>query len=262
MKQRIWTLVAFLAVTAAVAAQDAPKVNGKTAVQWGKQLQSMNEEQRIQAAAALEEMGKNAKPAGAALIRALGDRNPDVHVKVAAALTAIGKDAVPALTQVVRGKDEDSRVRAIQILGQIGPDAKSAMSTLSAAVKDRSVLVREQAADAIDKIKGDATPRAKGSRIGDFAGVWSGRAEPNSSFPNAQMRLEFNAKGEGQMLSRPGGDSNANLDKRFTVTIKSVKDGKVTLPGNWELQLNADGTILTVKLGSGIDRLTYQLKKE
>ncbi|MBI3912217.1 MAG: HEAT repeat domain-containing protein, partial [Armatimonadetes bacterium] len=74
------------------------------------------EDERLQAAAALVKIGKPAVPA---LCAALQDRDEDVRREAAAALVKIGKPAVPALCVALKDESRDVRQKAAAALGEI-----------------------------------------------------------------------------------------------------------------------------------------------
>lgn len=67
------------------------------------------------------------------------------------------REAVPALIETLRDENESAVVRqwAAWSLGQIGPDARGAVPALVEALGDASPNVREAAAEALEKIRGE-----------------------------------------------------------------------------------------------------------
>lgn len=82
----------------------------------------------------------------------LKDRDRYVRMQAAAALGQIGAEArkaVPALTEALTDEDESIRQWAAHALGQIGPEARSAVPALTAALRDDNAFVRLKAAEAV-----------------------------------------------------------------------------------------------------------------
>ena len=81
-----------------------------------------------------------------------------VSNSAAEALGKIGpqtKEVVPALIQALKD-DFGPRSSAATALGEIGPDAKEAVPALAEALKDENYYVRENAAEALEKINIEA----------------------------------------------------------------------------------------------------------
>src|SRR5260370_6816955 len=96
---------------------------------------------RVQAyaAAALKQIGPDAKPAVAALIEVVKKYKDPAHLARLNAIAALGKigpgakEAVPTLAEVAKDKPPMSaaRLAAVTALGQIGPEAKAPLPTLT-----------------------------------------------------------------------------------------------------------------------------------
>ncbi len=85
-------------------------------------------------------------------IRKLNDRDRYVRMQAAAALSQIGADAlkaVPGLIKALADEDESIRQWAGHALGKIGPEAVAAVPALTAALGDENAFVRLKAAEAL-----------------------------------------------------------------------------------------------------------------
>ncbi len=94
---------------------------------------------RLQAAAALEEIGPSAYPAAKALADALFDKSPAVRAKAAEALGQIGpgaEEAIPDLVFALRDKVAFVRRRAAGALGVLRANPKLAVPGLIQALQD------------------------------------------------------------------------------------------------------------------------------
>jgi HEAT repeat protein len=88
------------------------------------------------AADALARIGPASIPA---LLRALGDKDPQVRVRAAQAFSRMGPEAspaVPLLTKALSDPDRGVRRGAAHALGQIGPAAESAIPALAVALSE------------------------------------------------------------------------------------------------------------------------------
>jgi len=127
-----------------------------------EQLKDHRPDARRRAAAALGNIGPEAKDSVPALIKVLSDPEVEVRIKAAIALGRIGaetKAAVPALIEALRDRIKFVRSSAASSLGQIGAEAKAAVPALVKALRDPEVEVRESAARAL----GNIGPEAKDS---------------------------------------------------------------------------------------------------
>jgi HEAT repeat protein len=94
----------------------------------------------------LGEIGPDAKPAVAALVKLLDDPSEEVRHEVLIALGKIGagaKEAVPALIKVLQGSEGPACYGAAYALGRIGPDAEAAKPALLKTLecKDESAVL-------------------------------------------------------------------------------------------------------------------------
>jgi HEAT repeat protein len=87
---------------------------------------------------------------------ALKDSEEEVRLNAVAALQQLGvksKLAVPDLIGVLKDKNEDVRRRAIVTLRILGPEAKEAIAALTAVAKEDAVEnLRAEAKDALEAI--------------------------------------------------------------------------------------------------------------
>lgn len=119
-------------------------------------IKALEDEQvREKVAYALAQMGKEAKAAVPALIKTLQDQKPEVRRAAGSALSAIGPDAVRALADALQSKDPLARKAAANALGSFGRDAQSAVAMLEKAGQDENQAVRDEAAKALKKIRGE-----------------------------------------------------------------------------------------------------------
>jgi HEAT repeat protein len=97
----------------------------------------------------------------AAALPLLRDFLKDDDVKVrrgaVAALRYLGDAAVPVLSQALQDKDWVVRATACRLLGTLGPRARAATPALRALLRDENTVVKEEAADALEKIAPDAS---------------------------------------------------------------------------------------------------------
>ena len=102
---------------------------GKSTGEWVEQLHSRDSAQRLHAA------------------KALGDRGKEAPV------------AVPALADALKDEDAFVRREAAHSLGKFGPEAKPAATALAVALRDRKPDVRKAAAESLKNIDPDAAAR-------------------------------------------------------------------------------------------------------
>jgi HEAT repeat protein len=119
-------------------------------------LNKGDEGTRIQASAALANVGPGAVATVPDLVRAFGDKEPKVRRNVALALRNIGPEAssaIPALARRLRRDEPDEEVRrySAEALGQMrGEDIVSVIPDILKAVKDdKEPTVRQRAVDAL-----------------------------------------------------------------------------------------------------------------
>jgi beta-lactamase regulating signal transducer with metallopeptidase domain/HEAT repeat protein len=87
---------------------------------------------------AVKKVGEEAKPATAALLAFLRDKDTDTQLQTIRALAAIGarKESAVEAGRLLRGKNEQARQEAFQFLQSLGVDAKPAVPALIAVLKD------------------------------------------------------------------------------------------------------------------------------
>jgi hypothetical protein len=99
--------------------------------------------------------------AAAALAKALADPDAGVRMSAALSLAEIGAavkpvapELVAALVKALADPDRAVRSSAAEALGALGPEAKSAADALEKAKQDQDEDVRDNAEEALDKVKG------------------------------------------------------------------------------------------------------------
>jgi hypothetical protein len=125
-----------------------------TPAELSKRLESKDNEVRRKAAQQLSEIGNEAKPALAALLKATKDSDRFVRRFTALALGNLGgeKGAIEALTRLLDDDNQQVRDGAIRSLAKIG---KPALASLSKALEGTSDL-HEKAIEALNAIGPDA----------------------------------------------------------------------------------------------------------
>jgi len=97
--------------------------------------------------------------AGPAVIAALSEVEPaareDVTRAVGAAAAPAAKDLLPPLVEALRNADASVRRGAATVLGAMGKDARAALPDLSALANDPDPGVREAAAQALERVRGE-----------------------------------------------------------------------------------------------------------
>lgn len=114
-----------------------------------KALGDMNPEVRRNAVDALGGLGPEATAAVPDLVLALNDRDMGVRWGSAVALGKIGLQATASLTRALGDASVNVRVGAALSLGRMEPRAKEALPVLIVALNDRDGRVRENAAEAL-----------------------------------------------------------------------------------------------------------------
>ncbi len=110
---------------------------------------------RLEAIAALGELGPDARKAAPALVGVLKVRDDDARLHGVLALGKVGKDAVGPVAAALGDRDADVRYYAVWALGLIGPDAKDKAPDVVKLVGDGSPEVRRKAAFALGRIAPD-----------------------------------------------------------------------------------------------------------
>jgi hypothetical protein len=194
-----------------------------------------------------------------ALLTAARHANPAAE----STLLKLGKNAVPGLTEALSHKDEEQRNTAANILAKIGPDAKGAVGALTAALKDRSRLVRESAALALESIKGSdpKSPREVGYR--DFSGVWSGPLIMDKARAENKCMMFLNLGDRGEGTVSITGSGNTDIDGRYNVMLREIKNGKATFKDDKGfLQNPKDGKISAIWKPPGKIELQFELSRQ
>jgi HEAT repeat protein len=136
----------------------------RTVKDWIHDLQNENHMTRLQAAIALGEMGRTAKPAVEALSQTLlNDSNRLVRAQAAWSLVYVdpkGEEALQALGSATRDPDPAVRIKVVEALGKLGPPAEPAVDELIRLLKDRTPEIRIASAQALASI-GPKAERAK-----------------------------------------------------------------------------------------------------
>ena len=128
-------------------------------------LVSGDADERLRAAEGLSQLGREARDAAVALVRAAGDQTEAVRDCVQATLEDLGpptRETVDALGELLQSASADVAYWAATMLGRLGREASSAADALAAVLSDSPALhVRERAAWALGQIRaGSATVRA------------------------------------------------------------------------------------------------------
>jgi len=128
----------------------------KDATELAVQLDSMNVDQRIAAAAALAHLAREARPAAVRLVRAIGDEHEEVREWVNSALEELGPpdpaDA-EALADLLDDQNQDLGYWAATLLGRLEDKAVKTVPQLASVLSSQAALqVRERAAWALGKI--------------------------------------------------------------------------------------------------------------
>lgn len=111
---------------------------------------------RARAADALKQMGPDAKPAGAALLKAIDDPDPVVKGVALQALDVLAPDLPPDAMAKLESRLPE--IESIRILAKLGPAAASASPKLIALMKSEDPAVRFQAIRALGKIGPSSIP--------------------------------------------------------------------------------------------------------
>lgn len=123
-----------------------PKIDKKALLKrFLKDVESTDENVRLQAIIELADFGPDAQPALGSLINSLGMKNEDIRLNAAITLGKIGKAAVPALAEQLTSDDVDIRYYTLSALGWIGPDAASTAPAVIKALAHPNESVRRKA---------------------------------------------------------------------------------------------------------------------
>jgi HEAT repeat protein len=104
--------------------------------------------------AAARSLGQVGSPATALLKPALSDSDAEVCRTAVEALGWMGPAAVPELTDALKNESPAARRAAARALGRLGPAAESAEAALIEALRDADEQVRQSAAGALGKVRG------------------------------------------------------------------------------------------------------------
>jgi HEAT repeat protein len=144
-------------------------VNGHPKSYWIAALSSEDRITRIDALAALDQMGARAQDAIPELIQLVKTEKDDTTYHSALKLlekllVPLGPEAAPSVPGLVAALQDDNemwkRIWVIELLGKIGPPARDAVPALTeTASKDRYSVVQDRAVEALRKIDpGNARP--------------------------------------------------------------------------------------------------------
>ncbi len=145
---------AIFLVVALVAAGTVSAVaqNGRTFVEWQRDLRDPSPDVRARAAQALATFEHRAVPV---LTSVLNDKEYKVRSNAAEALVKIGPGrVVPSMIEALRSPEVPIRANAAIVLGAFGPAAQGAIPALARALKDANPRVRELAGEALNRIMG------------------------------------------------------------------------------------------------------------
>ncbi len=105
--------------------------------------------------AAVRSLGHIGPPAIAPLKQVLAEGDTLTQLNAVEALGRIGAEAVSALIEAMANQRADVRRHAARALGRLGPAAKTADAALLKAVNDVDPLVRQSAARALKRVRGE-----------------------------------------------------------------------------------------------------------
>ena len=154
MKPTHWPLVLGVAILVAgfpaAWPAPAPGQDGRTLVDWQKDLGDPSPDVRARAAQSMATFEARAVPA---LTSALNDKEYTVRSSAAGALVKIGPGpVVPRMIEALKSPEVPVRANAAVVLGAFGPAAKPAVPALAGALKDTNMRVRELALEALTRI--------------------------------------------------------------------------------------------------------------
>lgn len=183
-------------------------------------LKDKDSDVRRAAAKGLGELGVEAKPAVADLIKATADKDLFVRRFAAEALGNVGpdaKDAVKSLTQLLGDEKTEVQHAAVEALGKLGP---ASIAALTAAVKDtnRDSTVRKKAAQGLARIGPEArkaVPALTDVLTGKIASPKA--AKKGKNLNDDDVRLDA--------ATALGSVAKAE-DKAAITALKSVSEGK------------------------------------
>jgi HEAT repeat protein len=156
-----------------------------------KALQSQKPEVRADAAQKLGALGEAAKPAIPALIAAMRDRQASVSRAVTEALVRFGEDARPGLLALADDPAAWLRCRAVQTLGRL-PSDPSMVAPLMKALEDHDQCVHDKAVEALGRVGDPAVPSLVGSLKNPNPVMRQGAAEALDRMPpEAKERAVF-----------------------------------------------------------------------
>jgi len=131
-------------------------MGSKDVTELSVQLESTNDEQRIEAAEELSYLAEGAQAAALPLVRAVADDNEEVREWVNSALEELGPpevDDAEALANLLSDENADVGYWAATLLGRLESEAASTVPRLASVLNSQAALqVRERAAWALGKI--------------------------------------------------------------------------------------------------------------
>ena len=133
---------------------------------WIGQLQDHDQIFRVDAVQALEAIGPKDQNVVPALAGMLKDEDRTVRMSVVLALCRFGPEAKPAVPQLIRALQDRNRfirAYAAKALGNIGTQDERVMAALISALHDETALVHQAALAAL----GNIDPGAKGASSED-----------------------------------------------------------------------------------------------
>ncbi|MFQ5794448.1 MAG: HEAT repeat domain-containing protein [Candidatus Bipolaricaulia bacterium] len=155
MRKKIlpWILTVLVTLTSPFVAY--PEVNLD---ELNEALGSEDRRTRRSAVKTLEQIVSDPQAVIPILANALRDEDEMVKESVTTILGKIGVDAVPTLIEALQDEDMRTRFYAAVGLSLIGPDAQYAVPDLINVLQDEKWIRRLEAARALKKVKGEATP--------------------------------------------------------------------------------------------------------
>ena len=127
----------------------------KTPEKIGPFLIGSNAKLKSAAVQALVSLGPHQPRAAVAYLLDSVERDPDLRLEAAMALARIGASSVDFIRARLGHSDPEARLWFVRSLGEIGPAAKDAIPDLEKAAADADARVKEAAAKALKKIRGN-----------------------------------------------------------------------------------------------------------
>lgn len=194
---------------------------------------------REQAARCLGHLGSVATPAAPALVRRLGDVDPDVVVAVASALKQIGATALPAVGTGLSDVSPQVRAGAAGLLAAedaFGPGVRDWRGAVMELLRDPDAAVRGRAArtlgrlgedrpDAIAALAatvGDPVPEVSGEALDALAGMG---AAAGAALPRVVKRLDDSEPGLRLKSARAVWRISGQAERALPVLTAALTDG-------------------------------------